>query len=152
MDLVSPHHLISHLTSFTPTSSLHQYTPLNPKEANTLENRVGRSASIGALGGTQSLGTFSFKEPPTITGLPKSYSVSADGSPSYLTPTQMGRQELYKEVPFTAVFGLQRTERNISQAFANYAAEMGVSDQVGKLSEEEITVRRSRASMMDELD
>jgi hypothetical protein len=39
------------------------------------------------------------------------------------------------------VFGLQRTERNIS--LANYAAEMGVSDQVGKLSEEEITVRRN---------
>jgi SP family facilitated glucose transporter-like MFS transporter 3 len=153
MDLVSPH-LTSFINSLTPISSLHQYTPLNPREANTLENRVGRSASIGALGGTQSLGTFAFKEPPTITGLPKSYSVSADGSPSYLTPTQMGRQELYKEVPFTAVFGLQRTERNISQAFANYAAEMGVSDQVGKISEEEITVRRSRASMiiLDELE
>jgi hypothetical protein len=67
----------------------------------------------------------------------------------------MGRQELYKEVPFTAVFGLQRTERNISQAFANYAADLGVSksDQVG-LSAEDITTRRSRASMMilDELE
>jgi hypothetical protein len=68
--------------SFTPPR-LFNSTLLNPR-ANTLENRVGRS-SIGALGGTQSLGTFSFKEPPTITGLPKSYSVSADGSPSYLT-------------------------------------------------------------------
>lgn len=99
------------------------------------------------------MGTFSFKEPPTISGLPKSYSVSADGSPSYLTPTQMGRQELYKEVPFTAVFGLQRTERNISQAFANYAADLDLHDQTG-LSEEEKTTRRSRASMiiLDELE
>jgi SP family facilitated glucose transporter-like MFS transporter 3 len=165
MDLAHRTSVTSTLTSFTPTSppprlvssrlvSSPQYTPVSPREGNSLTNRVGRSASIGALGGTQSLGTFSFKEPPTIAGLPKSYSVSADGSPSYLTPTQMGRQELYKEVPFTAVFGLQRTERNISQAFANYAAEMGVSDQVGKISEEEITVRRSRASMiiLDELE
>jgi len=99
------------------------------------------------------MGTFSFKEPPTVSGLPKSYSVSADGSPSYLTPTQMGRQELYKEVPFTAVFGLQRIERNISQAFANYAADLDTGDKTG-LSEEELTIRRSRASMiiLDELE
>jgi SP family facilitated glucose transporter-like MFS transporter 3 len=117
-------------------------------------NRAGRSASVAALGGTQSLGTFSFKEQPTVKGLPKSYSMSANGAPSNLTPTQMGRQELYKEVPFTAVFGLQRTERNVSQAFANYASEMTVIDQVGKFSDEEITTRRSRASMMilDELE
>lgn len=98
------------------------------------------------------MGTFQFKEPLGVAGLPKSYSVSADGSPSYLTPTQMGRQELYIEVPFAAVFGLQRKERSISQAFASYAAGLDVSQQ--DLSEEEKKSRMSRASMiiMDELE
>jgi SP family facilitated glucose transporter-like MFS transporter 3 len=34
----------------------------------------------------------------------------------------MGRLELYREVPFQAVFGLQRKEHSISQAFAMFAA------------------------------
>lgn len=86
-------------------------------------------------------------------GLPKSYSVSADGSPSYLTPTQLGRQELYKGVPFTAVFGLQRMERSYSEAFASYAAELDVSDQKN-LSEDERSNRMSQATLMimDELE
>ena len=99
------------------------------------------------------MGTFSFREPPQVKGLPKSYSVSADGSPSYLTPTQLGRQELYKEVPFTAVFGLQRKEHDVSQAFASVAAEMDVHDLSG-LSPAEKSLRMSRASMviLDELE
>ena len=130
-----------------------QYTPIHDKEQNTLLGKAGRAASIGALGGTQSLGTFKFKEIPQVRGLPRSYSVSADGSPSYLTPTQMGRQELYKEIPFTAVFGLQRKEHRVSQAFASYAAELDVLDQRG-LTDEEKSIRMSRASMviLDELE
>ena len=54
-----------------------------------------RSASVGHLGGSKSLGHFRVAEQPHIRGLPKSYSVAADGSPSHLTPTQLGRQELY---------------------------------------------------------
>ncbi|KAL7562337.1 hypothetical protein ACA910_016400 [Epithemia clementina (nom. ined.)] len=134
--------------------SSRQYTvALGGGEYNSLVNRAGRSASIGALGGTQSLGTFSFIQPPQVKGLPKSYSVSADGTPSYLTPTQMGRQELYKEVPFQAVFGLQRNVRSISQAFALTAAEMEVHDSAD-LTEEERSARMSRASMfiLDELE
>jgi MFS transporter, SP family, solute carrier family 2 (facilitated glucose transporter), member 3 len=98
------------------------------------------------------MGTFRFKEPLGVAGLPKSYSVSVDGTPSSLTPTQMGRQELYIEVPFAAVFGLQRKERSISQAFASYAAGLDVSRL--DLSEEEKTSRMSRASMiiLDELE
>lgn len=65
----------------------------------------------------------------------------------------MGRLELYREVPFTAVFGLQRKERHLSRAFANYAAELDVTGQ-DNLSAEEKTSRMSRASMMilDELE
>ena len=58
--------------------------------------------------------------------LQKSYSVNADGSVSYLTPLQMGRHELYENLPFTAVFGMQRKERSLSQAFASYVADLDV--------------------------
>lgn len=116
-------------------------------------SKQGRAASISALGGTRSMGTFSFREPPKVKGLPKSYSVSADGSPSYLTPTQLGRQELYKEIPFTAVFGLQRSVRDMSMAFAMSAAELDVMESKD-LSEDERSNRMSRASLMilDELE
>jgi len=137
-----------------PLARCKKYTmPLHDARENSLVNRAGRSASIGALGGTRSMGTFQFKEPPQVPGLPKSYSVSADGSPSYLTPTQMGRQELYVEVPFAAVFGLQKKEHEVSQAFANYAASLDVGRQAD-LSEDEKTSRMSRASMiiLDELE
>jgi SP family facilitated glucose transporter-like MFS transporter 3 len=99
------------------------------------------------------LGTFRVTEPPPVAGLPKSYSVSADGTPSSLTPSQLGRQELYTQVPFTAVFGLQRRERSVSQAFASYAADMDIGSQRG-LSEDEKATRSSRASMiiLDELE
>ena len=138
------------------TSSLaYHHARSKTEDYNSLKSKAGRSASIGALGGTQSMGTFQFKQPLGVAGLPKSYSVSADGSPSYLTPTQMGRQELYIEVPFTAVMGLQRKERTISQAFASYAAGLDVSRATDvQLTEEERTSRMSRASMiiLDELE
>ena len=111
-----------------------------------------RSASVGHLGGSKSLGHFRVAEQPHIRGLPKSYSVAADGTP-FLTPTQLGRQELYTQVPFTAVFGLQKLERTISGAFASYAAELDVSNQTG-LTMEEKNLRASRASMiiLDEIE
>ena len=56
--------------------------------------------------------------------LTKSYSVHADGALGYLTPLQLGRHELYEMVPFTAVFGMQLKERNITKAFASYAADL----------------------------
>lgn len=70
-----------------------------------------------------------------------------------LTPTQLGRQELYTQVPFTAVMGLQRTERNISQAFASYAAGLDAYSHT-ELSAEEKVTRTSRTTMiiMDELE
>jgi hypothetical protein len=62
-----------------------------------------------------------------------------------MTPSQLGRQELYTQLPFTAVFGLQKRERTISTAFANYAAELDMSTQ-GGLSREEKELRSSRPS------
>jgi len=66
----------------------------------------------------------------------------------------MGRQELYKDIPFQAVFGLQRMERSISMAFASYAAELDMTSSDRHLSAEERSSRMSRASMiiMDELE
>ncbi len=54
----------------------------------------------------------------------RSISISGDGSPSYLTPLQLGRKDLYEVLPFTAVFGLQRKEREIERAYASYAADL----------------------------
>ena len=96
------------------------------------------------------------------TQMKKSYSVSADGEISYLTPLQMGRHELYESIPFTAVFGLQNMERNMSIAFSSYAADLDTleADQVAMattqkhLSAKEMEVRRSQASLLllDELE
>ncbi len=92
----------------------------------------------------------------------KSYSVSADGAISYLTPVQMGRHELYESIPFTAVFGLQKMERNMSFAVSSYAADLDLleADQMAfektkkHLSKQELMLRRSQASLllMDELE
>jgi hypothetical protein len=61
-----------------------------------------------------------------------SYSVAADGTISHRTPLQMGRHELYEQIPFTAVFGLQSKERDMSLAVASYAAELDIleADQI----------------------
>ena len=94
--------------------------------------------------------------------LTKSYSVHADGALGYLTPLQLGRHELYEMVPFTAVFGMQLKERNITKAFASYAADLDTleHDQLvysrtnQHLSVDELDSRRNRASLllMDELE
>jgi SP family facilitated glucose transporter-like MFS transporter 3 len=70
-----------------------------------------------------------------------------------MTPTELGRQELYQQLPFTAVFGLQKKERSISQAFASYAADIDSMDPED-VTPEEKEARRSRASMiiLDELE
>jgi SP family facilitated glucose transporter-like MFS transporter 3 len=112
-------------------------------------HKAGRSHSVGALGGSSSLGTFHVPE----RGMVKSHSIAADGTVSNLTPAQMGRQELYQLVPFAAVMGMQRVERDISEAFAELAADLDVKEQKN-LSSQERELRRSRASMiiLDELE
>mmetsp|Transcript_8005 Transcript_8005/g.11572 ORF Transcript_8005/g.11572 Transcript_8005/m.11572 type:complete len:659 (+) Transcript_8005:126-2102(+) len=118
-------------------------------------NKTARSVSVGALGGSASLGTFHFSEDAeNVKGIPKAYSVSVDGRfENGLTPTQLGRQNLYELVPFTATFGLQKKERTISEAFATYAADVDIKSQ-SNLSQSDIESRRSRTSMiiLDELE
>ena len=43
-----------------------------------------------------------------------------------LTPSEMGQQQLYTQLPFQAVFGLQKKEREVATAFATYAADLDV--------------------------
>mmetsp|Transcript_2975 Transcript_2975/g.5558 ORF Transcript_2975/g.5558 Transcript_2975/m.5558 type:complete len:699 (+) Transcript_2975:190-2286(+) len=86
----------------------------------------------------------------------KSYSVSADGRIQYRTPLQMSRHELYENIPFTAVFGLQKKERNMSMAVSSYAADLDVleADQISMarthkhLSSQEVAMRHSQASLL----
>jgi SP family facilitated glucose transporter-like MFS transporter 3 len=61
---------------------------------------------------------------------------------------------LYSQLPFQAVFGLQKREREISKAFAAYAADLDVASTKGLLSEADKTVRQSQASMiiLDEIE
>ena len=110
-----------------------------------------------------SLGQMSDYAQPTGAGMKaKSYSVNADGSVSYLTPRQMGRKEMYSMVPFAAVFGLQKKERSLSQAWSSYAADLDTleADQgewhtnKKHLTEEERERRRSSANllMLEELE
>lgn len=89
---------------------------------------------------------------PIGKGMIKSHSIAGE-TVSSLTPAQMGRQELYQLVPFAAVMGMQRVERDISEAFADFAAELDIKDQKD-LSSKEKAQRRSRASMiiLDELE
>ena len=116
--------------------------------------KTARSISVGALGGSASLGTFKFSERPNVQGIPKSYSISLDGStPMGLTATQLGRQELYEQIPFTAVFGLQKRERSLSRAFASYVADVDIASH-SNLSQRDKESRRSMTSMivLDELE
>ena len=81
----------------------------------------GKSAGHGRAASHGNLAPF---KPAGLKSHHRSYSVSGDGNISYLTPLQMGRAELYEMVPFIAVPGLQKKERNLSRAFASFAAEI----------------------------
>mmetsp|Transcript_31088 Transcript_31088/g.75138 ORF Transcript_31088/g.75138 Transcript_31088/m.75138 type:complete len:652 (+) Transcript_31088:103-2058(+) len=113
-----------------------------------------RSHSAGVLGGSSSFGNFRVQaQEMNVAGLPRSYSVSADGSPAMLTPSELGRQELYAHVPFQALFGLQKLSRTTSEAFAHYAADLDVASSKG-LTEEEKKVREMQAEtiILDEME
>ena len=74
----------------------------------------------------------------------------------------MGRHELYDNIPFTAVSGLQKKTSNLSLAYSSYAADLDAkeADQIAlattkkHLSNDELEKRRSHASLLllDELE
>ncbi|KAL7533654.1 hypothetical protein ACHAXR_005368 [Thalassiosira sp. AJA248-18] len=92
----------------------------------------------------------------------RSFIEQADGHITALTPLEMGRHELYDELPFLAVPGLQKKEHSLSVAFSSYAAALDTleADQymestTGKgLNSEEKERRLSAMSLLllDELE
>jgi len=88
--------------------------------------------------------------------------VSADAKVPTFSSAEMGRHELYENIPFAAVFGLQKKEKNMSQAVMGYAADLEVleAERVAlattkqPLTSKELEERRSQANMllMDELE
>lgn len=54
----------------------------------------------------------------------RSFVQNIDGTMVSMTPVEMGRHELYEEVPFLAMSGLQRKEHSLSVAFSSYAAQL----------------------------
>lgn len=96
-------------------------------------------------------------EEPT-SSFKRSYSVTANGTLNFLSPVEMGRQELYENLPFQAVFGLQKKSKRISMAFSSYAAELDVlqyEKNAGKeLTESDKVIRKSVANLalLDGLD
>jgi SP family facilitated glucose transporter-like MFS transporter 3 len=114
-------------------------------EGNSELARSVRSHSAGVIGGSSSFGNFKvLTDAGGVPGMDK----------DTLTPAELGRQELYTQVPFQAVFGLQKKEREISHAFAHYAADLDVASSAVGLSEVDRSMRASQASMiiLDELE
>jgi len=127
------------------TESLKGVTPvLQPRRP------MFQSASLHAMSNNATL-INSTSSASTKRGMKKSYSVHADGSISYLTPLQMGRHELYEAIPFVAVFGLQRKERNLRTAYASYAADLDVMEahQIASASKKDRTYEEIKLSEID---
>jgi hypothetical protein len=77
-------------------------------------------------------------------------------------PLEMGRHELYAELPFVAVLGLQKKERSLSLACSNLAAELDNEESENYListtgkgmdqNEKEKRVRQMSVVLMDEME
>ena len=85
--------------------------------------------------------------------LPRSISASMHGELDTMTPSEMGRQEMYSQVPFLAIPGLQKKEREIASTFANFAADLDVASTIG-LSDMDKSIRHASSSMLilDEME
>ena len=79
--------------------------------------------------------------------LPRSISASMHGELDTMTPSEMGRQEMYSQVPFLAIPGLQKKEREIASTFANFAADLDVASTIG-LSDMDKSIRHASSSML----
>lgn len=98
----------------------------------------------------------------TKRGSRASFIEHVDGTVSTLTPIEMGRHELYEDIPFLAVSGLQHKEHKLSVAFSSYAAALDTLEEdnylhstTGKhMTSEEKEKRMSQMSLLllDELE
>lgn len=89
------------------SASLASVTSLNAES-----RRHQRMASVGGIGHAR---VPSFMQAP-------------DGSISSMTPLEMGRRELYGDIPFLALSGLQQKEHNLSVAFSSFAAQLDLQE------------------------
>jgi SP family facilitated glucose transporter-like MFS transporter 3 len=133
-----------------PRSSKEKYTTPTKEKANVskiLQDSSDFARSV-RIKGSSSMGNFRINMGDELArSLPRSYSVSMDGKLATMTPSEMGRQEMYSQVPFVAIPGLQKKEREIANIFASYAADLDVASASG-LSEMDKSVRRASSSML----
>jgi SP family facilitated glucose transporter-like MFS transporter 3 len=116
--------------------------------------RSVRSHTMAKLGGSSSMGNFRMNLGDDLSkALPRSYSATMDGQLPILSPSEMARQEMYTQVPFVAMYGLQKKEREVANTFANYAADLDVAQMRG-LSDEDKSMRHASSSMLilDEME
>ena len=68
------------------------------------------------------------------------------------TPLQVGRHELYEDVPFTAVMGLQKRERALSKVHVSHIVDGEVHNEMmksgGAMSLEDQESKRKKADEM----
>lgn len=134
-----------------------QSTGVKPSEKVARKSLAGLQAMAGDAGGARKSASGRRKSRASNAFMEK-----ADGTVSHMSPVEMGRDELYKNIPFVAVPGLQRKEKNLSLAFSSFAAALDVQEaddfllqSTGKgMGEAEKEKRMSRMSMMmlDELE
>jgi hypothetical protein len=132
-------------------------------QADTASSMLTRRHGAAKHRATKSAGTLSGMEGSlTKRGSRASFIEHVDGTISTLTPIEMGRHELYEDIPFLAVSGLQRKEHNLSVAFSSYAAALDTLEEdtylhstTGRhMSSEEKEKRMSQMSLLllDELE
>ena len=110
--------------------------------------KSARNYAASKLGGSSSMGNFRITLDEELRkSLPRSYSASMDGTSTTMTPSEMGRQEMYTQVPFVAIPGLQKKEREVANIFASYAADLDVASTRG-LSDMEKSIRHASSSML----
>lgn len=101
--------------------------PTNKVDDADFRNQV--LASVDAMGGTATVGQFHVDPQANFDSihnddLPDSFLNNQEGTAVSMTPSQMGRKELYTEIPFVAVSGMQAKERAVTEAFLTYTAEL----------------------------
>jgi hypothetical protein len=89
-----------------------------PTEDEIYENEDFKNQVVAAVD-SSALGEFHVADVPRL-----------EDGPQTLTPAELGRQELYTDIPFHAVHGLQTKERAVTQSFAQFAAELDAAEQM----------------------
>jgi SP family facilitated glucose transporter-like MFS transporter 3 len=69
---------------------------------------------------------------------------TSDGTLAIYTPTAMGRTELYTEIPFTAIHGMQTREREVCEVIGAYAEGLDICQKDVGVSEDEKSLRAEK--------